>query len=221
MSKHKDPRLEALLAGRSYTWTVSEGGDLASMRAAISHGQTLTLSPVTDPREVQVGDIVFIKWHKGHMMHLVQEIQDDRFLIVNSVGKVNGWIPGSDILGRVTQVIDPAPRPTVPLMLDQLETAYRNLIEQTQVTQADQRRLLSIVDDLRWYADRLSVDRWDIQPRSNKWSFAQNLWYFSRQANDASAFTWPDPLCYLIDRGKECVGLAAEIIALFEYGEPY
>lgn len=221
MLKHKDPRLEALLAGRSYTWTVSEGGDLASMRAAIKHGQTLTLSPVTDPHEVQVGDIVFIKWHKGHMMHLVQEIQDDQFLIANSVGKINGWIPGSDILGRVTQIVEPTPRPSVPMMLDQLEAAYRSIIAETQAVQEDQQRLLSIVDDLRWYAGRLGVDRLDTQPRSNKWSFAQNLWYFSKQAHDTNTSTWPDPVRYLIDRGKECVGLAAEIIALLEYGTAY
>ena len=72
-----------MLEGRSFTWTGSEGGNLASMRAAMKHGQTLTLSPVADPHKVQVGDIVFIKWHNSHMMHLVQEIQGDRFLIAN------------------------------------------------------------------------------------------------------------------------------------------
>jgi hypothetical protein len=221
MSKHKDPRLEALLAGRSYTWTVSDGGDLASMRAAIKHGQTLTLSPVTNPREVQVGDIVFIKWHQGYMMHLVQEIRDDRFLIVNSVGKVNGWVTGTDILGRVTRIVDAPPRPSVPAMLDQLEAAYHRLIERTHAGKDYEQRLLSVVDDLRWYAGRLGVERCYKQPRSNKWSFEQNLWYFTKQAQSEPPSTATSPLCYYIDRGKECVGLAAEIVALFEYGESY
>lgn len=221
MSKHKDPRLEAMLAGRSYTWTVSEGGDLASMRAAIKHGQTLTLSPITDSREVQVGDIVFLKWHNGHMMHLVQEIQGDQFLIVNSVGKINGWVSGSDILGRVTQIVDPPARPSIPDMLDQLEIAYQNLISNTHAEKEDEQRLFSIVNDLRWYAGRLGAERCDRQPRSNKWSFEQNLLYFTRQAQGEPPSTVTDPLCYYIDRGKECVGLAAEILALFEYGESY
>ena len=221
MSKHKDPRLEAMLAGRSYTWTVSEGGDLASMRAAIKHGQTLTLSPVTNSQEIEVGDIVFLKWHKGHMMHLVQEIQGDQFLIVNSVGKINGWVSGSDILGRVTQIVDPAPRPSIPDMLDQLEAAYQNLIKNTHAETEEEERLLSIVGDLRWYADRLGTERCYKQPRSNKWSFEQNLWYFTKQAQSEPPSTTTNPLCYSIDRGKECVGLVAEILALFEYGESY
>jgi hypothetical protein len=61
MSQHKDPLLEALIEGKSYTWTAPDGGDFASMRKAIKHGQTLTMSPVENPADVQVGDIVFVK----------------------------------------------------------------------------------------------------------------------------------------------------------------
>src|SRR5262245_60802640 len=93
MSKRKnDPLLEALREGRSYTWTVLEGGDLASMRAAIKHEQTLTMSPLVDPSEIQVGDLVLVKWHQGDIFHVVGDIQGERFLIVNSLGKVNGWV---------------------------------------------------------------------------------------------------------------------------------
>ncbi len=42
MSEHKDPLLVALKEGKSYTWTAPDGGDFASMRKAIKHGQTLT-----------------------------------------------------------------------------------------------------------------------------------------------------------------------------------
>jgi hypothetical protein len=75
------------------------------------------------------------------------------------------------------------------------------------------------VDDLRWYAERMGVERLDRMPRSNKWSFAQNLWRLTKQAKAAIA---PAPNCihYFIDRGKECVGLAGEIFALFEYSDP-
>jgi len=71
------------------------------------------MSPVTDPRELQIRDIVLVKWHKGHMMHLIQEIRGNQFLIANSAGKINGWVSGNDIIGRVTKIIDPELRPGV------------------------------------------------------------------------------------------------------------
>lgn len=219
MSKRKDPLLEALKEGRSYTWTVPDGGDLASMRAAIKHGQTLTMSPIADPREIQVGDLVLVKWHQGDIFHLVGEIQGDQFLIANSVGKVNGWVSGSDILGRITHIVDPEPRPSVPVMLGQLEAAYRQLIDHERPAEDEARRLLSVIDDMRWYADRIGVERWDKMPRSNKWSFEQNLWHHTKRARNATASASPGSIRYFIDRGKECVGLAAEILALFESTE--
>ena len=175
MPKRKDPLLEALKEGRSYTWTVPDGGDFASMRAAIKHGQTLTMSPVVNPSETQVGDFVLVKWHKGYIFHIVGEIKGDQFLIVNSLGKINGWVGGSDILGRVTQIVDPEPRPSIPEMLEQLEMAYRRLIEHEQPAEDEARWLLSVIDDMRWYADRIGLERWDKMPRSNKWSFEQIL----------------------------------------------
>jgi hypothetical protein len=208
--------LKALKEGRSYTWTVPDGGDLASMRKAIKHGQTLTMSPVTNPSEIQVGDFVLVKWHQGDMFHIVGEIQGDQFLIVNSLGKVNGLVSGKDILGRITKIIEPEPRPDVPAMLDQLKMAYRNLIQREQPADGDVQRLLSIVDDLRWYANRIGSERWDKLPQSNKWSFEQNLWHLTKQAKNTIAPA-PNHIHYFIDCGKECVGLAAEIFALFEY----
>lgn len=214
MAKHKkDPLREALKEGRSYTWTVPEGGDLASMRAAIKHGQTLTMSPVTDPGEVRVGDMVLVKWHNGTIFHIVAEIQGGRFLIANSLGKINGWVGGGDILGRITKVVDPEPRPGAPEMLDQLEAAFQRLIERERPAQEEAQRLLSVAADLRWYAARIGAGRWDGMPRSNKWSFEQNLWWLAKKAQVSGN---PNPVQYLTDRGKYCVGLASEILALFE-----
>jgi hypothetical protein len=217
MSKqNEDPLLIALKEGRSYTWTVPEGGNLASMRKAIQHGQTITMSPVNDPAEIQVGDMVLVRWHKGDIFHLVGEIQGERYLIVNSLGGVNGWVPASDILGRVTQVVNPEPRPEVPEMLVQLEEAYCSLIERLQASAGEARRLLAMVDNLRWYASRIGAERLDLMPRENKWSFQQNLWRLTRQARNAATSESPRPACYYIDRGQECLGLAAEIMRLFE-----
>lgn len=219
MSKRKkDPLLEALKEGKSYTWTVPDGGNLASMRKAIKHGQTLTMSPIEDPSEIQVGDLVLVKWHQGDIFHIVGEIQGEQYLIVNSLGKVNGWVSAKEIFGRITKIIEPEVRPDIPIMFEQLEAAYHNLIQLEQPTEDESRRLLSIIDDLRWYAERIGDERLDEMPRSNKWSFEQNLWHLTKQAKQAVAPV-PNRVLYLIDCGKECVGLASEIFALFEYDD--
>ena len=211
----KDPLLEALKEGRSYTWTVPEGGNLASMRKAVKHGQTLTMSPVTDRVEIQVGDFVLVKWHQSDIFHIVGEIQNDQYLIVNSLGKVNGWVGKQEILGKITNIIEPEPRPDVLTMLDQLKDACLDLIEQEQLALEDAQRLLSIVDDLQWYANRIGAKRWDTMPRDNIWSFQQNLWMLTRQTKNADSQN-PDKVYYFIDLGKRCVGLASEIFLIFE-----
>jgi hypothetical protein len=221
MSKHhKDPLLEALKEGKSYTWTVPDGGNLASMRKAIKHGQKLTISPISDPREIQVGDFVLVKWHQGVIFHIVGDIQGDRYLIVNSLGRENGWVTAKDILGRVTKIVESEPRPSVPVMLDRLEAAYTHLLKREQPVGDDAQRLLGIVEDLFWYADRIGPARWYEMPRSNKWSFEQNLWQLVKQAEKGIAPVPEERIRYFIDRGKECVGLASEIFALFEYSDP-
>jgi hypothetical protein len=219
MSKlKKDPLLEALKEGKSYTWTVPDGGNLASMREAIKHGQTLTMSPVVNPSEIQVGDLVLVKWHQSDIFHIVGEIQGEQFLIVNSLGKVNGWVSAKEILGRITEIIEPEPRPSVEVMLEQLEMAYQALITLEQATDNEAQQMFTIVNDLRWYADRIGKKRLNIMPRSNKWSFEQNLWRLTKQVKKAIAPV-SNRVLYFIDCGKECVGLASEIFSLFEYSE--
>ncbi len=219
MSKRKkDPLLEALKEGKSYTWTIPDGGDLASMREAVKHGQTLTMSPIVNPSEIQVGDLVLVKWHQSDIFHIVGEIQDEQFLIVNSLGKINGWVSAKDILGRVTEIIEPEPRPSVAIMLDQLEMAYQALITLEQAADSEAQQMFAIVHDLHWYADRIGKERLDIMPRSNKWSFEQNLWRLTKQVKKAIAPV-PNRVLYFIDCGKQCVGLASEIVALFEYSD--
>jgi hypothetical protein len=102
------------------------------MREAVKHGQTLTMSPIVNPREIQVEDLVLVKWHQSDIFHVVGEIQGDQFLIVNSLGKINGWVKATEILGRITKIIEPEPRPSVEIMLEQLETAYQELITTEQ-----------------------------------------------------------------------------------------
>jgi len=39
-------------------------------------------------------------------LHLVKEIDGDRILIGNNLGKINGWIDGAAVIGKVTEVGD-------------------------------------------------------------------------------------------------------------------
>lgn len=217
MAASKNDRITSLKEGKSYTYKLTEGGDLASMRGIFKYGQEITLSPVQDFHEVREGDIVYLKWHGGnYILHLVQEINGDQFLIVNSLGKINGWVSGSAILGKVTQIHDSETRPDVPEMLEVLHNAYLNLVQISSATMDDATRLEWIVMDLRWYMERIGRERWSRLPKQNRWSFESNLWYTTRCARDAAQSGAIKPIAYYVDQGKWIVGLAAEILALFE-----
>ena len=216
--KQKDPLVEALKEGRSFTITLSDGGAFHSMRMILKHGQSLTFSPVTDYQDVEVGDIVLAKWRGGgYISHLVGEIQGDQFLIVNSVGKVNGWVQGNDLLGRVTHMTEPELHPGVLEMLEQLESAYRDFIENKKFAQDDMARLLSIIDDMRWYAERIGPEKWEsLSQSSNQWSFEQHLWHLLKHARSAAEAGWSESITHFINHGKEHIGEVAEILNLLE-----
>ena len=208
--KSPDPLIEALVNGRSHTITIADGGDLASMRAVLKHGQTLTFSPVVDYHQVQVNDIVIVKWRGGgHIMHLVGDKQGDQFLIINSLGKENGWTHGSNILGRVTEIVEPDPQPSVPEMLTQLAAAYESIIAGMKVTSSDVERLRSVVADMRWYADLTGAEQWQQLPSLNEWSFSQHLWHLMKEAKRVAEMPTAASVHPLIHHGKEHVGLIA------------
>ena len=76
-----------------------------SMRGRIESGQLVTIAPV-DPATVSAGNIVLVAWRSGFLLHLVKEVNGDQLLIGNNVGKINGWAPGSAVVGKVTAVAD-------------------------------------------------------------------------------------------------------------------
>jgi len=131
------------------------------------------------------------------------------------MGKLNGWVSAEAILGRVTPGVDPEPRPDVPALLEQLKALYRQIVESEEIPANNALRLLTVASDMQWYAGRIGEERWDEMPRSNRWSFHQNLWRLVRWTREAMAPS-PKPIHDFIDEGKKCVGQAAEILALFE-----
>lgn len=75
-----------------------------SMRGRIESGDLVTLAPV-GADDVKVDDIVLVQWKGNYLLHLIREIRDDEFLIGNNLGKINGWVKGRDIRGRVVGVV--------------------------------------------------------------------------------------------------------------------
>lgn len=74
-----------------------------SMRGRIESGQLVTIKPASFA-DVEIDDVVFIKWKGNYLLHLVKEKADDQILVGNNLGKINGWAPANSILGRVINV---------------------------------------------------------------------------------------------------------------------
>src|SRR3712207_117805 len=110
-------------------------------------------------------------------------------------------------------------RPSVPAMLRQLEQAYRQLMRQNPTSDAAAQRLLTVLDDLSWYAERLGSERWDLPPRPGRWTFTDKLWHVAEQAIAAARQPDDTPLRCFVDHGKEHGGQAAEILAIMSYDE--
>jgi hypothetical protein len=105
-----DARKE-LAAGRSVHIRPFGG----SMRGRIESGQSVTLAPV-DPPDVRVEDVVLVEWRGNFLLHLVKEVRADQILIGNNLGKVNGWVSASAVVGRVVAVgeVESTDRTDVP-----------------------------------------------------------------------------------------------------------
>ena len=74
-----------------------------SMRGRIESGQLVTIAPIR-PNEVQLEDVVFVKWQGNYLLHLIKDIREGEFLIGNNVGKINGWVPAAAVKGKVIAI---------------------------------------------------------------------------------------------------------------------
>lgn len=106
----------------------------------------------------------------------------------------------------------------VPDMLSALALAYQRLTARLDPHGgADAQRLQAVLDDFRWYSERIGAARWHAVPRPNYWSFAEHLRHIAEQASAATSEPAPEPLVYFVDHGKEHIGQIAELIAIFQY----
>jgi hypothetical protein len=76
-----------------------------SMRGRIESGQLVTLAPA-QISDIHPGDVVFLEWKCNYLLHLVVEVEPERMLIGNNLGKINGWAPASAMLGKVVAIED-------------------------------------------------------------------------------------------------------------------
>jgi hypothetical protein len=74
-----------------------------SMRGKIESGQLVTLKP-TAYDEVETDDVIFVRWKGNYLLHLLLEKKDQKLLIGNNVGKINGWIPAEALIAKVIAV---------------------------------------------------------------------------------------------------------------------
>jgi hypothetical protein len=74
-----------------------------SMSGKIESGQLCTVAPA-DPGILEVGDIVLCKVNGREYLHLIKAIQGPRFQIGNNRGRINGWVGGNAIFGKLIAI---------------------------------------------------------------------------------------------------------------------
>lgn len=97
MSRGAQRAVEELQAGR-ITVYVGHGN---SMRPKIMSGAKITLEPCT-AADAEVGDAVLCRVKGNLFVHLVKAKQDERVLIGNNHGGINGWTKA--VYGRVIKI---------------------------------------------------------------------------------------------------------------------
>src|SRR5579884_4060446 len=75
----------------------------SSMSGKINSGDRVTVAPC-DPDALKVGDIVLVRVHGAEYLHLIKARQEERFLIGNNRGGINGWVGKNGIFGVVTDI---------------------------------------------------------------------------------------------------------------------
>ena len=77
-----------------------------SMKGKVNDGDHVTVEPC-DPSTLAVGDIVLVRVHGNDYLHLVKDMDKERFQIGNNRGGINGWVGPHCIYGKATKVESP------------------------------------------------------------------------------------------------------------------
>ena len=74
-----------------------------SMKGKVKSGAHVTLEPC-EASKLQVGDIVLVCVRGTDYLHLIKAKNEERFLIGNNRGGINGWVSSNAIYGLATQI---------------------------------------------------------------------------------------------------------------------
>ena len=75
-----------------------------SMTPRIKSGALCTVEPLTMDSEIKLGDVVLCKVRGAQYLHLVKAQEEDRVLIGNNHGRINGWTNRQHIYGRLIAI---------------------------------------------------------------------------------------------------------------------
>lgn len=75
-----------------------------SMIGRITSGQLCTVIPITGIT-LEVNDIVLCRVGGNEYLHLIKDIQGDRYQIGNNRGGINGWASINAIYGKCIKII--------------------------------------------------------------------------------------------------------------------
>ncbi len=71
-----------------------------SMKGRVRSGQRVTVSPADS---YEIDDVVLCKVNGRQYLHLIKNINNERYLIGNNVGGINGWTHEDNIYGRLVE----------------------------------------------------------------------------------------------------------------------
>ena len=75
-----------------------------SMAGKVESGQLVTVEPVNEATQLQLGDIVLCKVAGAEYLHLVKALRLHDVQIGNNKGGINGWTPRTKVYGVLTKV---------------------------------------------------------------------------------------------------------------------
>lgn len=74
-----------------------------SMKGRVNDGDLVTLEPCS-ASNLAIGDIVLVRVKGRDFLHLIKAANQNRFLIGNNRGGINGWVGHNSIYGVATKV---------------------------------------------------------------------------------------------------------------------
>lgn len=74
-----------------------------SMTGKVNDGDRVTVEPC-NKETLEVGDIVLVRVKGNDYLHLIKAKNQDRFLIGNNRGGINGWVGHNCIYGKAIKI---------------------------------------------------------------------------------------------------------------------